>query len=91
MKKLPSIKKRMKVHTSAMMTILFLALMFFTACEKPNVKKYNPPADHTIREDGYMHMTGLAQPLVNCVACHGSDLKGGTTGVSCFECHNQKW
>ena len=89
MKTLPGIRKRMKVHTSGMMAILFLAL--FIACEKSNVQKYNPPADHTIRKDGYMHKSGLAQPLVNCVTCHGSDLKGGTTGVSCFECHNKKW
>ena len=91
MKTLPSIKKRIKVHTSEMMAILFFALMLIIACEKSNGPKYNPPADHTISQDGYMHKSGLAQPLVNCVACHGSDLKGGTTGVSCFECHNQKW
>jgi mono/diheme cytochrome c family protein len=90
MKTLSSIKKRIKVHTSGMMAILFLALMLI-ACEKSNVKKYNPPADHTISQDGYMHKNGLSQPLVNCVSCHGSDLKGGTTGVSCFECHGTKW
>jgi hypothetical protein len=83
--------KKMEGHTSAMLTILFLALLLITACEKSNDQKYNPPADHSISEDGYMHKSGLAQPLVNCVACHGSDLKGGTTGVSCFECHNRKW
>ena len=91
MKTLPNIMKRKKVHPSGVIAFIFLSLVLFIACEKSNIKKYNPPADHTISEDGYMHMTGLSQPLVNCVSCHGSDLKGGTTGVSCFECHNQKW
>ena len=91
MKMHPSNMKRIKVHTSGIMAILILALMLIIACEKSNDQKYNPPADHSISEDGYMHKSGLAQPLVNCAACHGADLKGGTTGVSCFECHNQKW
>ena len=91
MKTIYSIKNRMKVQISGMMVILFLALMPIISCEKSNDKKHNPPADHTISQDGYMHKIGLAQPSVNCVSCHGSDLKGGTTGVSCFECHNQKW
>ena len=52
---------------------------------------HNPPADHTVSKDGFMHKSGLQQPLVNCVGCHGSDLKGGTVGVSCFECHSTKW
>ena len=73
MKSLPSIKKRMKVHTSGMMAILFSAFMIIIACEESNVQKYNPPSDHTISQDGYMHKTGLVQPLVNCVTCHGSE------------------
>lgn len=91
MKTFPKIENRLKVSTSGMMAILFVALMLIVACEKSNLSKYDPPADHTVSQDGYMHKTGLAQPLANCVSCHGADLKGGTTGVSCFECHNQKW
>jgi mono/diheme cytochrome c family protein len=40
---------------------------------------------------GTYHKPGLNDPLTNCVACHGADLRGGTTGVSCFKCHGQKW
>lgn len=86
------IKNKMKHHTAGMVLILGLMLVFIISCEKTNdPSQYNPPSDHTISEDGFMHKRGLEQPLTNCVSCHGSDLKGGTTGVSCYECHGKKW
>lgn len=81
----------MKNHTSAKVSVILVLIVLFIGCEKASDSKYNPPADHTISKDGFMHKSGLNQPLVNCVSCHGSDLKGGTTGVSCFECHGTKW
>jgi hypothetical protein len=86
-----NIKNNMKNHAvvKVLMMLLMLALIF--GCERANDSKHNPPSDHTISKDGFMHKSGLEQPLVNCVSCHGSDLKGGTTGVSCFECHGAKW
>ena len=83
--------KNMRTYISVKVSVILLVLALFTGCEKSNNSNYNPPADHTISQDGYMHKSGLDQPLVNCVSCHGSDLKGGTTGVSCFECHGPKW
>jgi len=50
-----------------------------------------PPADHTINKNGHYHKTGLTNPTVNCVQCHGADLRGGSAGVSCYKCHGQKW
>lgn len=70
--------------------LVLLALMMGCEDEK-NLPKYDPPSSHTISKDGSMHMSGLDQPLTNCTACHGADLKGGTSGVSCFECHGQEW
>ena len=72
-------------------SMILLMLALITGCEKANDSKHNPPPDHTISKIGFMHKSGLEQPLVNCVSCHGSDLKGGTAGVSCFECHGTKW
>jgi mono/diheme cytochrome c family protein len=85
------IKNNMKNHTieKVLMMLLMVALIF--GCEKANDSKHNPPSDHAISKDGYMHKSGLEQPLVNCVSCHGTDLKGGSAGVSCFECHGTKW
>lgn len=72
--------------------LLFLLFVFVVSCEKSKeLPKYIPPTDHTISNDGAMHKSGLKEPLTNCVVCHGSDLKGGTVGVSCYECHSKEW
>ena len=34
--------------------------------------------DHNDSEDGYMHASDKDDPYNDCVACHGSDLRGGT-------------
>jgi len=81
----------MKNHAVVKASMMLLMLALIIGCEKTNDSKHNPPSDHTISNDGFMHKSGLGQPLVNCVSCHGSDLKGGTVGVSCFECHGIKW
>jgi len=47
---------------------------------------------HTINFDGHHHAPGYCQPLQNCAQCHGSNLRGGTSGEpSCYECHDAKW
>ena len=85
-------KNKTKVHAVEKISILLLMLTLIFACEKTNdLPKYTPPADHTISKDGFLHPSGLDQPLTNCVSCHGSDLEGGTTGVSCYECHGKEW
>ena len=81
----------MITHASVKVSMILLVLALLIGCEKTNDPKYNPPADHTISKGGFMHKNGLDQPLTNCVSCHGSDLKGGATGVSCFECHGTQW
>ncbi|HEY3356623.1 MAG TPA: hypothetical protein VGQ83_25455 [Polyangia bacterium] len=45
------------------------------------------PGDHTDLMNGVGHKPGKEDPLANCVACHGADLKGGV-GPSCYSCHN---
>jgi cytochrome c553 len=72
--------------------ILVLPLILLTSCEKEeNMSRYDPPADHTVSQDGAMHKSGFDQPLSNCTNCHGADLQGGNVEVSCFECHGKKW
>lgn len=44
------------------------------------------PASHTEDNGGVMHLPGKEDPKVNCVACHGANLTGGT-GPSCYGCH----
>lgn len=69
--------------------VLFSALLI--TCSSPSESKYDPPADHTRSKDGAMHKPGLSDPIENCISCHGSDLRGGESGVSCYECHGKKW
>lgn len=74
------------------LSILAISL-FFISCSSAtsSESKYDPPADHTISKSGAMHKPGLDTALDNCVSCHGADLLGGNVGVSCYECHSQKW
>ncbi|GAB4185974.1 MAG: hypothetical protein Kow00108_23380 [Calditrichia bacterium] len=78
--------------------IVLLLLVYFSgamiySCDSgtENESRYNPPGDHTISKEGAMHKPGLNDPLSNCSSCHGQDLRGGSTEVSCFECHGKKW
>lgn len=71
--------------------ILFIAFgVFMTSCNSPESGK-NAPAGHTVNKGGYFHKPGLDNPEENCVSCHGNDLRGGTSGVSCFSCHGEVW
>jgi len=47
----------------------------------------------TVRpQDGVIHMEGLRDPVNNCTACHGDDLRGGDDGEpSCYSSHGKKW
>ncbi len=73
-------------------SILILLFVLISSCQKStDLPKYSPPSDHTISKNGSIHKIGLDQPLTNCINCHGSDLKGGTSGVSCYDCHSKKW
>jgi len=49
------------------------------------------PENHTIDKSGAYHKPGLYDPMINCVSCHGDDLRGGTADQSCFSCHGKNW
>jgi len=83
--------KRKISYLVKLFVIFFITMVLFTFCSSPTESKYDPPADHNISKDGAKHKSGLNSPLENCISCHGNDLKGGTSGVSCFECHGEKW
>ena len=77
-----------KYTISIVLIIIGLALI---SCESNMESDYSPPDDHTLSKDGIMHKTGLNSAESNCTSCHGDDLRGGTTDVSCYECHGKKW
>ncbi|MCP4310946.1 MAG: hypothetical protein GY790_06755 [Bacteroidetes bacterium] len=75
-----------------LLALIIVVPFLILSCEgEENESRYDPPSDHNVSQDGAMHKSGLQQPLTNCVACHGDDLEGGTTQVSCYECHRKKW
>lgn len=45
---------------------------------------------HTVSIGSHWHKPGFFNPTTNCVQCHGSDLKGGSSGSSCYNssCHS---
>jgi len=70
---------------------VFLFVIAVSCSDDDEYPQYNPPADHKISKEGVMHKTGLEDPLSNCNTCHGADLTGGTSQVSCYECHGVEW
>lgn len=85
-------KNMLNYRAAGWVSVMIFLFIVIISCEKEEGPSgYNPPADHTISQDGYMHKSGLNDPLTNCVDCHGADLKGGSVGVSCYQCHGQKW
>jgi hypothetical protein len=74
------------MHRTARLAIAALALTVAAACGSSD----GAPSSHKVSKNGVMHMTGLTNPLVNCVACHGPSLQGGE-GPSCTSCHGVKW
>ena len=51
----------------------------------------NNNVPHTFTISGVDHAWDAYTPFEACSSCHGSDLKGGTSGVSCFSCHGDLW
>ena len=85
------IKQNILVLGSMKFLMIFL-LFFVVSCDsEEDYPQYDPPADHTISKDGVMHKSGLSDPENNCDDCHGDDLTGGTSQVSCYECHGAEW
>lgn len=85
-------KMNLKPHF-ALSGILFLLFSFsLINCQDSNpTTGNNPPSDHTVSFSSAKHKPGYLNASVNCVECHGADLKGGSSPVSCYDCHNKKW
>lgn len=74
--------------------IMVLAIGVLSMCCKNSTGPQdtnNANPDHTVNRGGVLHKTGLDQATANCTSCHGTDLTGGTSKVSCYQCHGKKW
>jgi hypothetical protein len=70
--------------------LILIAVVLSISCKSPESGR-RAPADHTVNKGGFFHKPGLDNPEMNCASCHGDDLRGGTSGVSCFSCHGEIW
>ena len=87
-----NIKENSLVHGKLPNLMMIILLSLIVCCSpEEEYPQYNPPLDHTISKDGVMHKSGLSDPALNCTACHGADLTGGSSQVSCYECHGEEW
>ena len=75
----------------AFLILSFLLFLVVCCSSEEDYPQYNPPSDHTVNKDGVKHKSGLTEPTINCADCHGIDLSGGTSKVSCYECHGAEW
>ncbi len=74
-------------------------LLVAAACQMPNNPKRagvaaggSPNVEHALLFAGQAHADGFCRPAENCSACHGVDLKGGSSGQpSCTSCHADLW
>jgi predicted CxxxxCH...CXXCH cytochrome family protein len=69
--------------------LLLIALMAFAGCGTPN-DQASFDADTGKHVSGWVyakHAAASKEDINLCMECHGSDLAGGMTGVSCGQCH----
>jgi len=62
-----------------------LALLLFSGCSKQNSKSVLDPDTGTHVANWYVdHRAAYKNSTSDCSECHGTDLKGGTSAVSCY-------
>lgn len=78
--------------TRLVILISFILLASCSNSTEPAASNSTTKApEHTVNIKGVLHKSGYSSATINCISCHGADLKGGTAGVSCYNCHGKKW
>lgn len=86
-------------HTSI---VLVVACFSIASCRSERIENTLPPKDSnsTPVQVPFPHPDNFKLPSEhgviavqsknqNCTSCHGTDLRGGTSKVSCYQCHSQ--
>ena len=81
----------MKNKKLIILIICITILFIISNCKTSEINDCNAPEDHIISKDGICHKEGLNNPLNDCTACHGNDLRGNGDTPSCYKCHGKKW
>lgn len=85
--KLQPFPTQLKGHLS--IGSLFILALFITRCTDLN-------EDFRQHPDGWLNSTSVNfhgkkvaySGIVSCTTCHGDNYRGGTSGVSCYQCHD---
>jgi predicted CXXCH cytochrome family protein len=79
---------------SAVLSLFAIVVFLLSGCTEP-VGDGLPGSDsdnNTYHSEGWkdnpQHGSDYSGDPVNCEACHGEDLDGGTSGISCAGCHH---
>lgn len=85
----------MKTVTS--ISTLILIVVLFAGCSKLKNELTEPPSPTIIHAAGWSELNNSefhgnylkenAWKLINCIQCHASNYEGGTSNVSCYNCH----
>ena len=75
--------------TVRLVTSICAVLLAVTGCGTPNEKSaFDPDMQKHAADWIYAGHAGAAQAKVTgCMECHGADLRGGISTVSCSKCH----
>jgi predicted CxxxxCH...CXXCH cytochrome family protein len=85
----------MKTVTS--ISTLILIVVLFAGCSKLKNELTEPPSPTIIHAAGWSELNNSefhgnylkenSWKLINCIQCHASNYEGGTSNVSCYNCH----
>ncbi|MEA2062551.1 MAG: hypothetical protein U9P14_02530 [Gemmatimonadota bacterium] len=71
--------------------LLLAAAMLWTACaelKEPSLVRTHTQEWASASTAGFHGLKVRQAGLISCLGCHGDNYRGGTSGISCNECHN---
>src|ERR1039458_7283864 len=86
------------VQKSTLAVLLILSSLSVTSCNKPYSANSNANQNgmvkpsqlyfpHAVEFKLKNHGDGYSKDKAQCQSCHGADLKGGSSKISCNQCH----
>ena len=81
-----------KQYSTYLFLLMALSLLLWSGCaerKNPSQPEKVHPAEWIKTDSQDFHGAKIAAAgLISCSSCHGEDYRGGTSEVSCFDCHN---
>ena len=76
----------MRIDRFHLLALLLLTLLSVAGCSNSNSEAPLPGQAHP-QNWLLQHPTEAKADLAGCTICHGTDFRGGSVGVACFDCH----